>query len=97
MHHCLSLGEDARGPLKGKAVMRHGIVLVLVGLAVSSVVRLGAHHAIGRFYDERRTITIEGDVERVLHQVPHSSVHLAWRTTEAARERGRWSSTPNTS
>ena len=57
--------------------MRHGIILVLVGLSVSSVMRLGAHHAIGRFYDEHRTITIEGPVGRVLHKAPHPLVHLA--------------------
>ncbi|MEE9178692.1 MAG: DUF6152 family protein [Acidimicrobiia bacterium] len=56
--------------------MRHGIVWVLVGLTVSSVVHLTAHHPMGRVYDQQRTMTIEGDVGRVLHVVPHPRLHL---------------------
>ena len=56
--------------------MRHRMVMLLVGLAVASGVRLGAHHALGRVYDLHRTITVEGTVGRVLNQVPHSLVHL---------------------
>ena len=56
--------------------MRSKSVLLLVGLAGSSVVQLGAHHAIGGVYDEHRTMTIEGAVGSVLNHDPHPLVHL---------------------
>ena len=56
--------------------MRRPIGVVLFVLAVSSVVHLTAHHPMGRVYDQQRTMTIEGDVGRVLHQVPHPLLHL---------------------
>lgn len=56
--------------------MRHVLAMLLVGLAVAPVVRLGAHHALSRVYDENRTTSMEGIVGRVLNQVPHPSVHL---------------------
>jgi len=56
--------------------MKSTSVVLLVGLAGSSVVQLGAHHAIGGVYDEHRTMTIEGAVGRVLNHDPHPLVHL---------------------
>ena len=64
--------------------MRIRGVLWLVLLTVSSVIRLGAHHPIGSVYDEHQTVSIVGDVQRVLYQVPHPLVHVV-----AEDDRGR--------
>ena len=57
------------------AMCRVGIVLAAV--VVASGMRVGAHHTIAELYDENRTITIEGNVDRLFYGNPHAYVHLA--------------------
>lgn len=50
-------------------------LVLMVGLAIS-VSSTDAHHSHPYFYDECKSVTIEGRVERVEFKNPHTLIHL---------------------
>ena len=56
--------------------MRLTSAILLVGLVSISVVRVTAHHAVSAVFDERRAVTIEGTVDRIVNRNPHPWVDL---------------------
>ena len=65
--------------------MKRTLVMLLVGFGVGSVVRAGAHHSVSARFDENRTMTIEGTVERLVYQNPHVLMHLVVMDTHGDR------------
>lgn len=55
--------------------MTRGVVL-LGAIAAVSFAGVGAHHSITEVYDVGRTMTVEGRVDRVFLNDPHTFVHL---------------------
>ena len=56
--------------------MKRRVVLLAVAAAVGSAMGVGAHHSVATVYDESRTMTLEGEIERVLNLQPHAWLHL---------------------
>ena len=56
--------------------MNRRVVLLVVAVAVGSAMGVGAHHSVATVYDESRTMTLEGEIERVLNLQPHAWLHL---------------------
>ena len=48
----------------------------MVGFVGVSVVHVAAHHAVSSAFDERRTVTVEGVVLRIVDRNPHPLVDL---------------------
>ena len=53
-----------------------GLLLLVALLVVTSGVPLFPHHAVGEVYDETQTVTLEGDIVRLVYRNPHSLIHL---------------------
>lgn len=58
------------------ADMRVRTLLLAIGAAVASAQPGGAHHVISEVYDIGRTLTVEGEVDRIGYRDPHSFLHL---------------------
>ena len=56
--------------------MRVRTLLLAIGAAVASAQPGGAHHVISEVYDIGRTLTVEGEVDRIGYRDPHSFLHL---------------------
>ena len=52
------------------------LVLFFGAMSAMSLAHLVAHHAVTDVYDEEKTMTIVGTVERVVDRMPHPSVEL---------------------
>ena len=53
-----------------------GVAAVLAIAAVAGGISARAHHASGPFYDDTKTVEVEGVVTRFLFRNPHSFLHL---------------------
>ena len=58
---------------------KRGSVMWLVAVGILCVVRVGAHHPVATVYDEKRTVTLEGEVRRLVDDGPHPVAHLVVR------------------
>ncbi len=56
--------------------MKRRVVMLVVATAVGSAMGVGAHHSVATVYDESRTMTLEGEIERFLNYEPHALLHL---------------------
>ena len=65
-----------RGRGRGESGMRIGTLLLAVLAAGAAALPAAAHHVISEVYDMGRTITVQGQVDRVGYRDPHSFLHL---------------------
>ena len=61
--------------LSGDHMTRSLLLLVAVGVIASGVF-LHPHHAVGDVFDERQTLTLEGEIVALVYRNPHSVLHL---------------------
>ena len=51
--------------------------LLLIAVAVlANAVPVLPHHPVGQIYDESQTVTLEGEIVRLVYRNPHSLLHL---------------------
>ena len=53
------------------------LLLTAVGvLTLAMTVPVESHHAVGEVYDETETLTLEGEIVKLVYRNPHSLIHL---------------------
>ena len=64
--------------------MKRRVVALVFAMAVWLAMGVSAHHSFAAIYDESRTMTLEGEIGRLLNYQPHAVVHLVVHSDRGA-------------
>ncbi len=83
-------------------ILTRGCLLLIAVAVLATAVPVLPHHPVGQIYDESQTVTLEGEIVRLVYRNPHSLLHLQvadrggvdhtwaieWRGADRLRHRG---------